>query len=1219
MKKIISVLVAMLMLLTMVPAFAAVAVDPAYPSKAYLNDLSSIADGATSMTGSPFSGNASYPISFAFSGGQFSFSHSDAAKSGLVYIGYGGSYEYDNYVFGYDVKFSGLTSNSGDAVFSNNPGTQNTVFADSAQAKIDSGEYVVGTLDPSGAYLPEEVDTKNDAGNWKRKASKTAWCFKKSGDDLSFTTRKADGALINGANGKPAIFFGSAQLEQGKTYTYKVNVNTVEHTYSTVIIDEEGNISTGVSGECQNAFVELYKLDTSIAAGTDAAVTIDNIFVENYFGITIAPSYQANAEGTVTFGATLPVNLTDAKVYINDTFVEDIALTPGEIDYTITSALPAGTGYGEAVIEIRGKINGEDVKATAVTDITSTFLTGNGKTIDTPDTNASKLGLRGFASGGTLSVPEDDQGVWAVTEKGQIDITDAITPALKGIVDYSFDFKTATNLNQIRVRMTANTDNGAAFTWEKGNGDPYHYFLNGYASRKIGKMGVEYKLNDWNTFKVRADFYENKYYAYINGTLCEEGTLYAEKGVTDQVVDVRMILNYSDANAATSTVLLDNFKLVEYCTVTAPATVTFGYENGTSVDYADEALTSVGLSKVEVKTGLPFDSASITDATAKVVNADGDKVNTTLSYADGTFTATFGGAILADGDYKLVIDKAATLKGNAIGLDREIDFAVKSEDSIIASEADKTVSSATTLKVYAPNADKVVFAVNDSTVVELNDSDAVNGVYSYEYTPVNSGIQIFDAYIYEGDDIKLLTSNFNYLPGAQSMKQANNMNDKKEMDVASGATGEFVDGAGFDGSVAYKLTSKVGTIIDGAENKDSLNSNTSSFGPSNNLYRKMVNEFELKAGENTYVYTEIGYSMNGKTYADRETVAVGNSNVSSYQTFYIRGSKAPNEGIFCKNGTILGTSTQYTPNKWYRFKQTIDFDTMTNIWEVYEEGTDGKLSKLVLKTNDDISGIASTNAATAFPNWKNDIVITFKYNLCVLPNDNAAAQAGVPATVVVDNFNRYSPTTLPTTKTVNGSDSYVIEEGTADAAVVLTSAYDNDAANAFDASLITVKVNGEAYDAATINVTDGANFTVSGLAGVKAGSKIEIVISEYAFFNGATTDTELVIPLYVADKNALCVFPFATASDSAGNLTAMAKYINGGSSVDIYLILTQYNGSKVANTKFVTNLIEGGESGVIYGTLPNYSATADTTIRLWNKADISALAPVTMVPGNNVE
>lgn len=1230
MKKIVSILVALFMIATSLSAFAAIEVDPTSPSSLYFNGFVGKADATgtslnnanpTELSGTGISANKDHPIDFAFSGEKFTFTRPEgSAKSGLAYVNFGKAFT-GNFTFGFDITIDNLTTtNEWGTIYSVTPGVQNTVHQDDTMEKINSGEWYINETDGQAYDVATDV----------KKASKTAWCFYKTYADgtkspeIGFKAKQvevpeedeeleplADGdatepaapEFIKDANGKLAIFHGDVQLEQGKTYTYKVNVNTAEHTYSTIIVDNEGNVSAGISGECQNAFTELYKLDTSIAGGTDASVTIDNIFVENYFGISIAPSWQANAEGTVTFAATLPVNLTDAEVYINDTFVEDITLTPGKIDYIITSDLPEGTGYGKAVIEIRGKINDEDVKTTAVTDITSSFATGNERVIDTPDDSKSAKGLRAFSSGGTISVPADDTGVWALTEKGQIDVTNFTTP-LKGIVEYSFDFKTATNLNQLRIRMTANIGNGAAFTWEKGSGDTYHHFLNGWASRKIGKLGVEYKLNEWNTFKIKNDFYAKKYYAYINGELCEEGTIYATAGVTDQVQDVRMLLNYSGApNASTSAVLLDNFKFVEYGTVTSPATVSFGYNDGTSVDYADEALTSVELSKVEFKTGLPFDSASITDETAKVVNEDGDKVNDSISYSNGTFTATFGGAILPNGNYKLVIDKAVTLKGNAIGLNREIDFAVKSENSIIAPAANTTVAGKTSLSVYAPNADKVVLSVNDAEVAEFYATEAVNGIYSYEYTPSASGIQIFDAYIYEGGNIKLLTSNFNYLLEAQSMKQANNMNDKKGMAVAACATGEYVDGAGKDGSVAYKITSNVGDDTK-PQGNGSSDSNSSSFTPGSNLYRKMVTEFDAKPGANTAVSVEIGYSLSGKTYNDDK---------AAYKTLYLRGSN-PATAIFGSNGTILGTSKTFTADTWYTFKQEIDFDTLTCKWYV-----DGELL-----TNDDISGLVSGGNATSYPNWKKDIVITFKYKVAVTPIDKTlvpgtAEVAGVPATLMLDNFNRYSPTSLPAAKTVNGSDSYVIEEGTADAAVVLTRPYDNDSANAFDASLISVKVNGEAYAAATVNVTDGANFTVSGLEGVKAGSKIEIAISKYAFFAGTTTDTDLVIPLYVADKNALCVFPFATDRDGAGNLTAYAKYINGASSVDSYLILTQYANGKLANSKFITNLIEGGESGVIYGTLPNYSTSYDTTIRLWNKADISALAPVAGIPAHNVE
>jgi hypothetical protein len=72
---------------------------------------------------------------------------------------------------------------------------------------------------------------------------------------LNDETQEDTTDVILDENGKAAIFFGSAKLNQGTKYTFKVQINSELKTWNAFVVDADGEILGGKNGTTQQAFV----------------------------------------------------------------------------------------------------------------------------------------------------------------------------------------------------------------------------------------------------------------------------------------------------------------------------------------------------------------------------------------------------------------------------------------------------------------------------------------------------------------------------------------------------------------------------------------------------------------------------------------------------------------------------------------------------------------------------------------------------------------------------------------------------------------------------------------------------------------------------------------------------------------------------------------------------------------------------------------------------
>ena len=146
MKKVISMLVALFIALSMVSAFAAVEPNSEYPSLIWKDDFSKAVECVgTSVKdaegyslypkNAPIGLNSDHPANYEVSNGEFAFTRADAEnkKTGLSYLFFQ-KVTVPEYSFGFDVKFSGideLTNVTSDNILGFNPGTEKTNVPDS--------------------------------------------------------------------------------------------------------------------------------------------------------------------------------------------------------------------------------------------------------------------------------------------------------------------------------------------------------------------------------------------------------------------------------------------------------------------------------------------------------------------------------------------------------------------------------------------------------------------------------------------------------------------------------------------------------------------------------------------------------------------------------------------------------------------------------------------------------------------------------------------------------------------------------------------------------------------------------------------------------------------------------------------------------------------------------------------------------------------------------
>lgn len=244
-----------------------------------------------------------------------------------------------------------------------------------------------------------------------------------------------------------------------------------------------------------------------------------------------------------------------------------------EVDGITHSYNGSGAGYHHILMDV-SEINSAGEKTVTVTADYSGVEEVIEKTVvftkmlkpvkdfvlDTPILSASKLGFR--AAGANLSAyPAENPTMWQINGKIEIDLT-KLDPLHTGIVDFSYDFRTDEVIPDLRLRMTHNTSNGAAYkNLGPGENGTYYYYVKGNEA-VFGANKIPYNVgltdDDWNHVLIRTDFINNKVYAYLNGVLAECSPI-DDTGV-EGVADVR----YCHFAGPSATGHVDNFKLTSW-------------------------------------------------------------------------------------------------------------------------------------------------------------------------------------------------------------------------------------------------------------------------------------------------------------------------------------------------------------------------------------------------------------------------------------------------------------------------------------------------------------------------------------------------------------------------------------------------------------------------------------------------------------------------------
>ena len=1116
MKRFISILVALALVSTSVVAFSASSVSATDYSSAYL-DTVEYEDGATLPSATYNIPNSNQKPVLAAKGNALSIKPSTANKRAMMYYGFNKGYAFDNYVFGFDIVVNGAT-----AITENQYNNKNVFW-----------------VAPGASYVKDEAGYK------------TAWRFNASGSNYPINLMdEADD------NGNKKLKFGSANMLQGKVYTVKCYVDDVNNTYKFVVVDSEGVSQDAYSGALNAKFDDLGKLEMTICEHINAEteVLIDNIFIQNVaFGfINLSGNTEVTGDGTVSFSAIIPEEYTNPALYINSIFVEDISPVVGKTSYDIVATLPDGVCFGDAKFEIRATKNGQSVSAFANTTLTKEY----------------KTPLSTF-TGLSASKAEAD-GSYAFQDIR----TSGIGAIEGGVYEIAFEFKaTSTTSFQLGLRLSPDAEGVSAI---KGNGTVFAGAStpgawNYWTASKLSAGNVKYDGTTWNTAVFRVDYRNNAmvnncpYTLTVNGVVVDEGTHKLQSSAT--LNGFRQVgFNHTPTG---NTGHFRNVNIKEVFGVPEAESVKVIYANGGETEYTDTAVSSLDVDKLVIT----FDrEIGNTTGNIKFVDSSGMQVeNTSVTVSGKTVTIDYSGeAVLQTDNYKLVVGKAATVSGEALGASIIVPVALSNEKTIISPVKNGDYTDNVLLSAYVPDADKVVFYVNDEKVTEFTASD--DGIYEYTYTPDVVGKKYFDAYAYSGSDVELVSTTFNCILNAQTMKLESDVDTANAYVAKSGSavTTAVEEGAGKDGSSALKFTNT-------SKSKTYSSNNYISYSLGGNLYKQSVTEYDIKVEAGTQIWLEIGANINGEA-----------STTSGYKTIKTMGTGFNGYAMFVDaNGCIAGSNTNIA-GRWVTVKHVVDF--VNSKAEFY---VDGVLVAEETITDSQLAG------------YENTTVMFSKYRMVF-----TATEDNANAVIYIDNYKKYQETILPGVKSVTAGGveiaDGIVAAGTDSITVELTAAYDNNDLDKFTSDLISVTLNGEAIEGVSVEVTDGANFTVSGLAGVKAGSVISIEVSDLAFYKGNITDKVLSIPVFVGDANRVCVLPIKLETNNAGTeILAYSKYINcSNADVNTYLVIAEYEDAatqaRVKKAKFAPISMPANETGVVAGYIDGITSAEGCTVMLWD-------------------
>lgn len=304
---------------------------------------------------------------------------------------------------------------------------------------------------------------------------------------------------------------------------------------------------------------------------------------------------------------------------------------------------------GEATVTVTAYYEGGDWD-TVSQDVNVARVNKTVVTVDTPAVGTT-LGFRALSYSGSYggsgeALPADNPDYWAIKSYAQIDVTPAINPPLTGIVSYSFDFKCDDLLNHIRVRMTANTSNGAAFIYGAGliDGDKHTYLIKN--SSGFGSENVAYNLGEWNHVELVFDIPNRTYNGYINGILADSSEIDATVGTNDMIVDSRTLIRTATND---SYVYVDNFKFSGYETLESwKCERAVCDDEGIKISFSDEV-------------------EGLTKSSFKIVNAMGNEIAiSAVNYADGEYVIKPATDLLYGGKYTVLLKNGIKSKNEYV-------------------------------------------------------------------------------------------------------------------------------------------------------------------------------------------------------------------------------------------------------------------------------------------------------------------------------------------------------------------------------------------------------------------------------------------------------------------------------------------------------------------------------------------------------------------------
>lgn len=853
MKRLFSILLSVAVLAASFPVFASTEpVEGGHKEKIYSDDMSAYSE---TINSSVISYDNNWKPTYSYDSGAIKIQRASDKTRGSLYYNFLGEYASPHMSFGFDLNVSGVAGDATDALLSVSPGT--------------------------------------NGGRPKGVEGGTSWCFHGT-NAKGLSLRKSD---ETDASGKAKIKLGDTLLEQGKEYTYTYYVDFKNLTYDITVTDKDnGTVYNAIVAQPLNeVFDALYKFELSIFDST-AVCLLDNVFI-NYddsssFGFINSDGDKINVadDGTIKLKAVIPAGYTEPKLYINDTFVENIALASGKTDYLITAALPEGTAFGNNAIKLTAAKDGAEISATL-----SAKLVKGIKTLkeSVPFTSTSPFGFTGVGTDNIATAEADSTVSGGYKIKINQESAEFTTKTFsnvyskEGVYEMSFDIMTAAPSKVYLYER---------FTYDTGEGTGVNFSINSKASNyhtltnKTGKIGGQAIIaNEWNEVAVRVDYKNATFAVYLNGKEAITGTL-TNTDTYPSFKAYRILLGGEDLYFAN----LELNKVSDYPEI---GDVSLVYTNDTQ-KYTGSAASSLGLKKI---TFAASEEITLGAKGAKLLSAGGADTGATVTASGSTITATLPENVLPTGDYTLAIASDAKVNGVTLGAEVQKEISLLSSDAIVSPEVgEKIVGTDAKLSVFAEGADKVIFAVDDKIVKEFDVSS--NSMYTYTFASETIGEKTFDAYIIKDGETKLISRKFTVEP--YFVENNYTLNSWTKYDDK----GELPQGTLFyEGNIYYNEFAK--TAMAG----------------------RAVVEGDFTPSTNTHNYYFSFAYANDDTFSTADGIFTTLSDMIGFK----EGSN-DTYALFNADGTIYDTGKPYSAGQTYRIKMVLDTDG--DAYEFYVDG-----------------------------------------------------------------------------------------------------------------------------------------------------------------------------------------------------------------------------------------------------------------------------------------